>query len=127
MMIKHTILIVEDDEPMRFLLDVLLKTDYELIFKNDGLAGMKWLSEGNIPSIIISDFNTPNMNGFDFFNSISQSGMFSEIPFVFISNRTEESFKKRCMALGARGYLQKPFDPEELHKLLSGIFKEIEL
>ncbi|MGM0581485.1 MAG: response regulator [Bacteroidota bacterium] len=127
MMIKHTILIVEDDEPMRFLLDVLLKPDYELIFKNDGLAGMKWLSEGNIPSMIVSDFNTPNMNGFDFFNSISQSGMFSEIPFVFISNRTEEAFKERCMALGARGYLQKPFDPDDLRNLLDGIFKEIEI
>ncbi|WKK77230.2 response regulator [Marivirga salinae] len=112
---KHTILIVEDDEPMRFLLDVLLKTDYELIFKNDGLAGMKWLSKGNIPSMIVSDFNTPNMNGFDFFKSISKSGMFSDIPFVFISNRSEEAFKNRSLSLGAKGYLQKPFDPEQLH------------
>ncbi len=123
---RHTILMVEDDEPMRFLLDVLLKDEYDLIFKNDGLAGMKWLSQGNIPSMIISDFNTPKMNGFDFINSISQSGMFANIPFVFISNRSEEAFKKRCMALGAKGYLQKPFDPDQLHKLLDGVFKEIE-
>lgn len=123
----RTILIVEDDEPMRFLLDVLLKTEYELIFKNDGLAGMKWLSEGNIPSMIVSDFKTPKMNGFDFFNSISHSGMFSEIPFVFISNRSEKAFKERCMALGAKGYLQKPFDPEQLREMLDGIFKEIEI
>jgi two-component system chemotaxis response regulator CheY len=120
---KHTILIIEDDEPMRLLLDVLLKKDYKLIFKNDGLDGMKWLSEGNIPSIIISDFKTPNMNGFDFFNSISKSGMFSDIPFVFISCRTDEAFKNRCMKLGAKGYLEKPFDPNQLYELLDEIFK----
>lgn len=120
---RHTILIIEDDEPMRLLLDVLLRKEYKLIFKNDGLAGMKWLSEGNLPSIIISDFKTPNMNGFDFFNSISQSGMFSEIPFVFISCRTDEAFKKRCLDLGAKGYLEKPFDPDQLYELLNRIFK----
>ncbi|WP_375579338.1 response regulator [Marivirga tractuosa] len=120
---KHTILIIEDDEPMRYLLDVLLKKYYKLIFKNDGLAGMKWLSEGNIPSMIISDFNTPKMNGYDFFKSISQSGMFSEIPFVFVSCRTDEAFKNRCMKLGAKGYLEKPFDPEQLYELLDGVFK----
>jgi two-component system chemotaxis response regulator CheY len=119
---KHTILIIEDDEPMRLLLDVLLKKDYKLIFKNDGLDGMKWLSEGNLPSIIISDFKTPNMNGFDFFSSISNSGMFSDIPFVFISCRTDDAFKRRCMKLGARGYLEKPFDPKQLYKLLDEIF-----
>ncbi|WP_340152613.1 response regulator [uncultured Marivirga sp.] len=121
---KHTILIIEDDEPMRLLLDVLLKKNHKLVFKNDGLDGMRWLSEGNIPSVIISDFKTPNMNGFDFFTSISQSGMFSEIPFVFISCRTDEAFKNRCLKLGAKGYLEKPFDPDQLYDLLDGIFND---
>lgn len=120
---KHTILIMEDDEPMRLLLDVLLKFKYKLVFKNDGLAGMKWLSEGNIPSIILSDFILPKMNGYDFLNSLSQSGMFADIPFIMVSSRTDEGFKKRCLDAGAKGFLDKPFDPIQLYSLLDRIIK----
>ncbi len=120
---EHTILIMEDDEPMRLLLDVLLKNKYNLVFKNDGLAGMKWLSEGNIPSVILSDFILPKMNGYDFLNSLSQSGMFSDIPFIMVSSRTDEGFKKRCLDAGAKGFLDKPFDPSQLYNLLDKIIK----
>ncbi len=118
---EHTILIMEDDEPMRLLLDVLLKSKYDLVFKNDGLAGMKWLSEGNIPSLILSDFILPKMNGYDFLSSLSQSGMFSDIPFIMVSSRTDEGFKKRCLDAGAKGFLDKPFDPSQLYNLLDKI------
>jgi two-component system chemotaxis response regulator CheY len=120
---EHTILIMEDDEPMRLLLDVLLKNKYKLVFKNDGLAGMKWLSEGNIPSVILSDFILPKMNGYDFLNSLSQSGMFSDIPFIMVSSRTDEGFKRRCLDAGAKGFLDKPFDPSQLYNLLDKIIK----
>jgi two-component system chemotaxis response regulator CheY len=120
---KHTILITEDDEPMRLLLDVLLKNKYQLIFKNDGLAGMKWLSEGNIPSVIMSDFMLPKMNGFDFLNSLSQSGIFSDIPFIMLSSRTDQKFKERCFDAGAKGFLDKPFDPSQLYDLLNRVLK----
>ncbi|MBK6266504.1 response regulator [Marivirga sp. S37H4] len=120
---KHTVLILEDDEPMRFLLDHLLKDKYNLVFKNDGLAGMKYLAEGNIPSIILSDFVLPKMNGFDFLNSLSQSGMFSDIPFIMVSSRSDDTFKKRCMDAGAKAFLKKPFDPSQLQKLLNTVIK----
>ena len=120
---KHTILITEDDEPMRLLLDVLLKDRYRLIFKNDGLAGMKWLSEGNLPSVIMSDFMLPKMNGFDFLNSLSQSGIFSDIPFIMVSSRTDKKFKERCFDAGAKGFLDKPFDPSQLYELLNRVLK----
>jgi len=118
---RHTILITEDDEPMRLLLDVLLRKKYELVFKNDGLAGMKWLAEGNIPSLILSDFKLPKMNGFDFLSSLSQSGIFAEIPFIIFSSRTDEGFQKRCLEVGAKGFLEKPFDPSQLYSLLDKV------
>ncbi|MGJ3234240.1 response regulator [Marivirga sp.] len=120
---KHTILIAEDDEPMRLLLDVLLKNKYNLVFKLDGLSGMKWLSEGNIPSVILSDFKLPKMNGFDFLSSLSQSGIFAEIPFIIISSRTDKLFKKRCIDAGAKGFLEKPFDPSQLYQILDEVLQ----
>ena len=120
---KHTILITEDDEPMRLLLDVLLKDKYKLVFKNDGLAGMKWLAAGNLPSLILSDFILPKMNGFDFLSSLAQSGMFADIPFIIVSSRTDDAFKKRCLSVGAKGFLEKPFDPSQLYELLDKIIE----
>jgi CheY-like chemotaxis protein len=121
---KHTILITEDDEPMRLLLDVLLKNKYKLVFKYDGLAAMKWLAEGNIPSLILCDFILPKMNGFDFLNSLSKSGIFSEIPFIISSSRIDEGFKKQCVNAGAKGFLEKPFDPSQLYSLLDKVIKD---
>ncbi len=118
---KHTILIMEDDESMRFLLEYLLKKEYHLVFKYDGLSGMKYLVEGNMPTLILCDFVLPKMNGYDFLNSLSQSGMFSDIPVVMVSSRRDDKFKEQCLKAGARGFLGKPFDPVMLQSLLNKI------
>ena len=115
---KQELLIIDDDEPMRLLMEYLLKDKYQLVFKENGLAGMKWLSEGNMPDAILCDFILPKMNGFDFLSSLSNSGIFSDIPFIMVSSRVDEIFKKQCKDKGASGFLEKPFDPPELYDLL---------
>lgn len=118
---KQEILIIDDDEPMRLLMDYLLKDKYKIVFKENGLSGMKWLSEGNMPDAILCDFILPKMNGFDFLSSLSNSGIFSDIPFIMISSRVDDHFKKQCKDKGARGFLEKPFDPPELYTLLNRV------
>ena len=112
---------MEDDEPMCWLLEVILKDDFDVTFMQDGLSGMKWLSEGNVPSLILCDFVLPKINGFDFLSSLSKSGVFSEIPVVMFSSRTDEGFKKRCLEAGASGYLEKPFDPPQLLNIIDEV------
>jgi two-component system chemotaxis response regulator CheY len=119
--VKQELLIIDDDEPMRLLIDYLLKDNYKVTFKENGLAGMKWLADGNMPDAILCDFVLPKMNGFDFLSSLSNSGIFVDIPFIMMSSRIDEHFKKQCMQKGAKGFLEKPFDPPQLLGLLEGV------
>jgi len=112
------LLVIDDDEPMRLLIEFILKDSYQLTFKNNGLAGMKHLSEGNVPDVILCDFILPKMNGFDFLSSLSNSGIFSQIPFIMMSSRIDDSFKMQCIEKGATNFLEKPFDPPHLVKML---------
>jgi len=122
--VKRDLLIIDDDEPMRLLIDYLLKDKYKVTFKDNGLSGMKYLAEGNMPDVILCDFVLPKMNGFDFLSSLSNSGIFSDIPFVMMSSRVDEHFKKQCKEKGASGFLEKPFDPPQLFEMLDSILKE---
>ena len=52
---KNQILIIDDDKAICQLLEKLLENDYDVITKNDGMCAMQWLTQGNLPDLIISD------------------------------------------------------------------------
>ncbi len=66
---KKQILAVDDDSSIRELLEFLLRNNYNVITKKDGMEAMMWLSEGNIPDLIITDIDMPRLNGYEFFRA----------------------------------------------------------
>jgi DNA-binding response OmpR family regulator len=96
------------------LLENFLSKIYEVITKNDGMEGVQWLEQGNIPDLIVADIQMPNMNGNDFIKNIRSSGFFKEIPLIMLSGIESSQEKVKCLKLGANDYLVKPFNPEEL-------------
>ncbi len=122
---RYEVLVIDDDEPMRLLIDYLLSKKYKLTFRENGLLGMKYLSQGNMPDIILCDFVLPKMNGFDLLTSLSNSGIFSEIPFIMMSSRVDDHFKKQCVRSGASGFLEKPFDPPQLNEMIDSILSSL--
>ncbi len=109
-----TILAVEDDPSMRWLLKNLLCTKYEIVTKNNGLEAFSWLSVQNIPDLIISDIKMPVMDGFEFLENLSISGLYKNIPVLILTGANDPEALKRCRELGAYSYLVKPFRPSEL-------------
>ena len=112
--IMKKILAVEDDPSMRWLLKNLLRTRYEVVTKNNGLDAFSWLSVQNIPDLIISDIKMPVMDGFEFLENLSISGLYKNIPVLILTGVADSSTLKRCQELGAYSYLIKPFKPSEL-------------
>jgi len=108
------ILVVEDDPSMRWLLRNLLRNKYDVVIKNNGLEAFSWLSVQNIPDLIISDLKMPVMDGFEFLESLSISGLYKNIPVIILTGYDEPETRKRCLDLGAYSYLVKPFKPSEL-------------
>ena len=63
---KRTILVIDDEQSIRMLLENFLGKEFEVITKNDGLEGIKFLEEGNLPDLIVADIQMPNMDGYEF-------------------------------------------------------------
>lgn len=117
-------LIIDDDKSLRWILDKILSKKFRVVAKNDGIAGLAWLSEGNIPDIIITDMNLPKMNGLELLQSLKMSGAYKDIPVVIISGENNDDLMNQCIEEGALKFLRKPFDPEELNSIIEGIFEK---
>ncbi len=104
------VLIIEDDAPLCWLLERILRGKYEVIVMNNGLEAWSWLSDGNGCDLIVSDVKMPSLDGIELLENLSSSGLFRNIPVIMLSGF--EDSKKQCMELGAFAYLVKPFDPQ---------------
>jgi len=109
------ILIIDDSKPIRRLLEyILTRENYEVISVQDGFEAIFWLSEGNIPDLIISDIEMPNFNGEELITNLNNSGIFSSLPVIILTGLDSQEVKENLIARGIYSYLTKPFDPVTL-------------
>ncbi len=108
------ILVVDDKQSLSDLLAQFLGQSYKVTTTENGLAALAWLQEGNLPDLIITDLEMPEMDGFEFIKNVKISGLFSDIPIIVLSCRESSSVRIECLRLGAHDYMVKPFNPEEL-------------
>lgn len=114
---KQTILVVDDEQNIRILLENFLSQDYEVVSKSDGMEALEWL-EGNLPDLIICDIQMPNMDGYHFLEKVRQRGYTKHTPVIMLSGTEASKERVKCYKLGAQDYLTKPFNPEELEELI---------
>jgi two-component system, chemotaxis family, chemotaxis protein CheY len=107
----NKVLVIEDDAPLCWLLERILRGKYEVIVMNNGLEAWSWLSDGNSCDLIISDVKMPSLDGVELLENLSHSGLFRNIPVIMLSGL--EDSRKRCLELGAFAYLVKPFEPQK--------------
>ncbi len=123
---KYKILVIEDDAPLCYLLGRILRSRFDVDIQNDPISAMGWLSLGNLPNLILCDFDLPGVNGLDFIQNIKQSGVYSQIPLVMLSGTSDKKVIDQCLAAGASEFLGKPFDPSELIESISKVLKSDE-
>lgn len=111
---KKRILVIDDEQSIRMLLENFLKKEYEVTAKSDGLEALKWMEQGNIPDLVVADIQMPNLDGYDFIKNVRASGFYKDIPLIMLSGIESSAEKVKCLKLGANDYIVKPFNPEEL-------------
>lgn len=111
---RKRILILDDKETIAKVLSIYLMADYDCIWLQDGVQGMKWLQEGNLPDLIISDIRMPEMRGDDFLEWIKANELFKHIPVIMLSSEDSTTERIRLLEIGAEDYIVKPFNPMEL-------------
>jgi two-component system chemotaxis response regulator CheY len=126
---KHDILVIENDEALGWLLENILKDRFRVVITKDTLSAMSRMANGNLPSLILCDFDIPGINGLSFLKNLTNSGAFNDIPVIMFSSSTDEKLSDKCTKAGASGFVKKPFDPlkliEEINKVLKGNEKTV--
>jgi diguanylate cyclase (GGDEF)-like protein len=108
------ILVIEDDANVRTLILKLLQAEgFEVINASDGRAGVQ-LAQVYEPDLIICDIMMPECDGYEVLNQLRQNPETANIPFIFLSAKSERVDLRQGMELGADDYLTKPFKRAEL-------------
>jgi DNA-binding response OmpR family regulator len=114
---RKKILILDDEVIIRLLLENFLSKNYDVVSIDTALDALLWL-ENNIPDLIISDIQMPNMNGYEFLKELRTRGFTKHTPCIMLSGKSESKQRIKCYKLGAQDFLTKPFNPEELDEVV---------
>jgi len=110
---KH-ILVVDDEASLRALVRANLEVDgFEVSEAVDGLDAMKKLGEIH-PDLILLDIMMPGKDGIEVLEDLAADDRLRNIPVILLTAKGEQEDLEKGAALGARGHITKPFDPEQL-------------
>ncbi|MBK7996777.1 MAG: protein kinase [Blastocatellia bacterium] len=113
-MSDHCILIVDDDiATLKILEKAFQSLDCQILTAQNGQQALN-LCLQNTPSLIISDWHMPILNGIDLFFHIKNSSGLQHIPFIFITISEDEEIKKALLTTGIKDYWRKPLNLIEI-------------
>ncbi|POO55997.1 response regulator [Agrobacterium rosae] len=115
------ILTVDDSASIRMTTKIALtNAGYQVTEAVDGSDGLT-KAKGGPFDLIVTDLNMPNMNGLEMIEALRQSPAHTGIPIIFLTTESDADMKARAKAAGATGWVTKPFDPENLVKIVKKV------
>ncbi|MFW0718391.1 response regulator [Pedobacter sp. N23S346] len=118
------VLIIEDNDDIREgTAEVLDLAGYETYTAKHGKIGVD-LALKHLPDVILCDIMMPELDGYGVLYLINKNPQTANIPFIFITAKTERADMRKGMEMGADDYLTKPFDDLELFKAIESRFKK---
>lgn len=118
------ILLIEDNDDIRENAgEILALAGYEVVLAENGRVGVE-LANKVIPDVVLCDIMMPELDGYGVLHVLSKNPDTANIPFIFLSAKTERADVRKGMELGADDYLTKPFDDTELLKTVETRLKK---
>ncbi|MEM7508937.1 MAG: response regulator [Pseudomonadota bacterium] len=112
------ILAVDDSASMlNMLSDCLRGAGHEVVEASDGREALERLRETQ-PDMVITDLTMPNMDGLDFIDAARSEEAGRRLPMLLLTTETADHMKQRAREIGATGWLTKPFDPDQVLRLV---------
>jgi DNA-binding response OmpR family regulator len=111
---KKSILVLDDKPSIGKVIALYLSAEYDFHYFENPISGIKWLQEGNMPDLIITDIYMPQMKGTDFLSFMKRNELFRHIPIIFLSGEEDSGVRIKLLEQGAEDFILKPFNPLEL-------------
>lgn len=125
---SFAVMIVDDSPAMRsFVRRILDMSGLEIsrcLEAGDGLEALRLARQDRV-DVILSDINMPVMDGEEFVRQLNADPELCSIPVVVVSTDRTETRVQKLLALGARGYVTKPFLPEALRQELERVLEVV--
>ncbi|MDX1438285.1 MAG: SpoIIE family protein phosphatase [Rubricoccaceae bacterium] len=106
---EHSVLIVEDNQTLRRLLEYRIGKIYDVRSAKDGEHAVR-LVEESAPDLIISDIMMPRMDGFALLRALRRDERTAAIPFIFLTAKSDDTTRDKGLRDGVDDYITKPFD-----------------
>lgn len=110
---KKRILVVEDNDDLRFFLERCLRAEYDIVLSSNGKRAVGVL-ESQYVDLVISDVMMPEMDGLELCRQIKGNIAFSHIPIILLTAKNTEKDILEGLENGADEYISKPFNIEIL-------------
>lgn len=110
----NTILVVDDSSTVRKFVSVSLEMQgFRVVTATDGMDAIEKMSRESV-SLVITNLNMPNMDGFEFITSLRENPMHKDLPIIILSSLNETPNRDKVLKLHVNAYLQKPFNIERI-------------
>jgi DNA-binding response OmpR family regulator len=117
---KKRVLVVEDDEGIRSMLQKMLAKDYTVVVAQDGQQGLL-LAQKAKPDLLLLDVALPGIDGFDLATQIREEPNLKDVPLIFLTARDTPADTIKGIQAGAKHYITKPFKMSDVLKKLEHI------
>ena len=121
-------LIVDDSTVMRKIVERSLRqaglSPLVVYEAGSGIEGLDVLRSKQV-DLILSDINMPSMDGLEFLRQIRAQNLAPNVPVVMITTESSEEHVKQAILAGARGYIRKPFTPEQVKERVLSLLNAV--
>lgn len=120
---KETILVVDDEEDIRELVEYnLAKEGYQVLCAATGEAGLS-IARNKLPDLIVLDLMLPGIDGLEVCKALKANSKTSQIPVLMLTAKVEDSDIVTGLEVGADDYIAKPFSPKVLVARIRSAFR----
>jgi len=119
-MSRRTVLVIEDDPKLRFILEEQLIADFDVITAESAEAALTELQTFT-PDLVLLNILLPGMDGIELCRSIRAHERLASVPVIFLTGRIDAKSRERCLAVGANDYITKPWQGPDLIQRISEV------
>ena len=117
----RTILVVDDSTTIRQVISFCLQeAGYQVIESMDGKDALEKLEKSQV-DLLLTDLYMPKMNGLELAKVVRASIKHKFIPILILTTESQISLKEEGKAIGVTGWFVKPFEPEQLVKVVKRV------
>lgn len=121
---KPSILIVDDSEMNRIILNEMLKDEYRILEADNGRMALDMVDRyGDELSLVLLDIVMPGMNGFEVLSDLSRRSAMDNLPVIMISSEDSDDVVLRAYELGASDYISRPFAARVVRRRVSNTIR----